>query len=49
MTNLDSVLSRDTTMLIKVCTVRAAVFSGVMYRCESWTIKNAEYQSLMFS
>ena len=36
MRNLDSVLkSRDITLLTKVCIVKAMVFSGVMYRCES--------------
>ena len=38
MTNLDSVL------LTKVHIVEAMVFSVVMYRCESWTIKKAEHQ-----
>ena len=28
----------------KVCIVKAIVFLVVMYRCESWTIKNAECQ-----
>ena len=43
MTNLHSVLkSRDTTLLIKVCLVKAMVFPVVIYRCESWTIKKAE-------
>ena len=43
MRNLHSVLkSRDTTLLIKVCLVKAMVFSVVIYRCESWTIKKAE-------
>ena len=43
MTNLDSILkSRDTTLLTKVCKVKAMVFPVVMYRCESWTIKKAE-------
>ena len=42
--NLESVLkSRDITLLIKVCIVKAMVFPGVMYGCESWTIKNAEH------
>ena len=31
-------------MLTKVCLVKAMVFSVVMYRCESWTIKKAECQ-----
>ena len=40
MTNLDSILeSRDITLLTKVHTVKAMVFSVVMYGCESWTIK----------
>ena len=43
MTNLDSILkSRDITLLIKVCLVKAMVFPVVMYGCESWTIKKAE-------
>ena len=43
MTNLDSILrSRDITLLTKVCLVKAMVFPGVMYGCESWTIKKAE-------
>ena len=36
MTNLDSILkSRDITLLIKVCLVKAMVFPVDMYRCES--------------
>ena len=43
-TNLDSILkSRDTTLLTKVCIVKAMVFPVVMYRCESWTIKKVEH------
>ena len=43
MTNLDSILkSRDTTLPTDVCLVKAMVFPGVMYGCESWTIKKAE-------
>ena len=43
MTNLDSVLqSRDITLPKKVHIVKAMVFSVVMYRCESLTIKKAE-------
>ena len=35
MTNLDSILkSRDITLLIKVCVVKAVVFPVVLYRCE---------------
>ena len=44
MTNLDSVLkSRDITLPIKVCIVKAMVFPVVTYGCESWTIKKAEH------
>ena len=36
--HLDSILkSRDITLPTKVCTVKAMVFSVVMYTCESWT------------
>ena len=43
MTNLDSILkSRDITLLTKVHIVKAMIFPGVMYRCESWPIKKAE-------
>ena len=43
MTNLDSIFkSRDITLLIKVCLVKAMVFPVVMYGCESWTVKKAE-------
>ena len=43
MTNLDSILkSRDITLPIKVCLVKAMVFPVVMYGCESWTVKKAE-------
>ena len=44
MSNLDSILkSKDITLLTKVCLVKAMVFSGVMYGCESWPIKKAEH------
>ena len=47
MTNLDSILkSRDITLSTKVCLVKAMVFSVVMYGCESWNIKKAEYQRI---
>ena len=43
MTNLDSILkSRDITLSIKVCLVKAVVFPVVMYGCESWTVQKAE-------
>ena len=44
MTNLDSILkSRDITLPTKILLVKAMVFPGVMYGCESWTIKKAEH------
>ena len=47
MTNLDSVLkSRDITLPTKVPLVKAMVFPGVMYGCESWTIKKAEHRRI---
>ena len=47
MTNLDSVLkSKDTTLPTKVHLVKAMVFPGVMYGCESWTVKKAECQRI---
>ena len=43
-TNLDRILiSRDITLPAKVHLVKAMVFPGVMYGCESWTIKKAEH------
>ena len=33
-------------MLTKVHLVKAMVFPIVMYGCESWTIKKAEYQRI---
>ena len=45
MMDLDSVLkSRDFTLLTKACIVKAIVFTVLMYICQSWTIKKAEYQ-----
>ena len=41
MTNLESIFkSRDITLATKVHLVKAMVFPLVMYRCESWTVKN---------
>ena len=46
-TNLDSVLkSRDITLPTKVHLVKAMVFPVVMYGCESWTVKKAEYRRI---
>ena len=45
MTNLDGILkSRDVTLPAKVCLLKAVVFPVVMYGCESWTVKKAEYR-----
>ena len=47
MTNLNSLLkSRDITLPTKVHVVKSMVFPGVMYGCESWTIKKAECQRI---
>ena len=47
MTSLDSVLkSRDITLLTKIHLVKATAFPVVMYQCESWTIRKAEYQRI---
>ena len=47
MTNLNGVLkSRNITLPIKVCIVKAMVFPIVIYRCESWTIKKAEHRKI---
>ena len=49
MTNLDSILkSRDITLPTNVHLVKAMVFPVVMYGCESWTMKKAENEELMF-
>ena len=45
MTKLHSILkSRDITLLRKVHLVKAMVVPVVLYGCECWTIKKAEYQ-----
>ena len=47
MTNLESILrSRDIALPTKVFLVKAMVFPEVMYGCESWTIKQAQYQRI---
>ena len=47
MTNLDSILkSRDITLPTKLGLVKAMVFPGVMYGCESWTMKKAEHRRI---
>ena len=48
MTKLDSIFrSRDISLLTKVCLVKAMVFPVVVYGCESWTVKKAEWQRTM--
>ena len=43
-TNLDIILkSRDIALPTKVCLVKTMVFPIVMYGCENWTIKKAEF------
>ena len=45
MTELNSILqSRDITLPTKVHLLKAMVFPVVVYGCESWTIKKAEYK-----
>ena len=47
MTNLDSLLkNRDFTLSTKVHVVKAIVFPGVMYGCESWTVNKVECQRI---
>ena len=47
MTKLDSILrSRDITLPTKVHLVKAMVFPVVMYRCENWTVKKAEFRRI---
>ena len=45
MTNLDSRLkNKDVTLATMVRLVKVMIFLVAMYRCESWTIKKAEFQ-----
>ena len=47
MTKIGSILkSRDITLPTKVHLVKVMVFPVVMYRCESWTIKEAECRKI---
>ena len=47
MTNLDSILKgRDITLPTKARLVKPMVFPVVVYGCESWTMKKAEYQRI---
>ena len=47
MANLDSLKSRDITLLTKVYIVKATAFPVVMYGCESWTIKSTKEWMLL--
>ena len=47
MTSLDSLLkSRNIILPTKIRLVKAMVFPVVMYGCESWTIKKAEWRRI---
>ena len=47
MMNIDGILkSRNITLPTKVRLVKAMVFPVVMYGCESWTIKKAEWRRI---
>ena len=47
MSNLDSILkSRDITLSKMVCIVKAMIFPVIMYGCEIWMIKKAEWQRI---
>ena len=47
MTSLESILkTRDITLPTNVHLVKAMIFPVVMYGCESWTLKKAEYQRI---
>ena len=49
MMNIDSILKgRDITLSTKVHLVKAMVFPVVTYGCESWTVKKAGAEELMF-
>ena len=48
MPNLGSIFkSRDIILPTKVRLVKALVFPVVMYGCESWTLRKAEFEELM--
>ena len=47
MANLDRILkSKDTTLLKNIHRVKTMIFPVVIYRCESWTIKNADHRRI---
>ena len=46
--HLDSIFkSRDITLPTRVHLVKAMVFPGVMYGCESWTLRKLSIDELM--
>ena len=46
-TNLDNILkSRDITLPMKVCLVKAMIYLVVMFVCESWTVKETEHRRI---
>ena len=48
MANLDKILKgRNIPLPTEVCIVKAVVFPGVVYGCESWTIKKVSTKELM--
>ena len=46
MTNLNSMLKRETLLCQQVRLVKGVVFPVVMYGCESWTVKKAEHRRI---
>ena len=47
MRNLDHILkSTDITLSTKIHIVKTMVFSVVIYRCESWTVKKTEHRRI---
>ena len=50
MTNLDSILiSKEISLPIKVCIVKALVFPVVVDGCESWTVKKKKVKVKLLS
>ena len=48
MTNLDIILkSKDITLVINICVVKAMFFTVVMNRYESWTVKKGGTEELI--
>ena len=46
MINVDSIFKSRETLPTKVHQVKAMVFPGVMYKCESWTRKKVEHRKI---